>query len=570
MPAGDNLKSVPRRLAFLALALISALPAQFSGLSSTADGSSVYFATTLRLKGAPPLLNGKIYAATQDGVTLFRSQERSAPPASPPCTAGGFSDYVSAETAAGGVVALYYYGNSSGGCSYPVNALATEIVTPAGERILPGLARLSPNGRYAFLYLAATARPGSSFTLSFVDLQTGAQTPVNATNIAPPSFFEYVPSSGGRIVANDGTALLAISTEDNASSRGYILKPGAVPQPFPVSGGLPLLIDAAASKVVYQQQGAVYLLDISTSASTLLVPAGPSPSGLRMSDDARRLIYIANAQVHVLDIPTLTDRALTNDPAKITEAALSADGKAVFAATGIGRLLKINADDGTQTELIGHTPYLAPYNTSVTAGLTKVLNGSGLSDAVYNGTVPLKQYLGNVTMWIGEVKVPMIQLTPNSVTFLPPWNIAPNGATIRMLAEAPGDHTPFYFPEAEGTVTAGLPQAGAIARQDWSQTYVGPINTGEIIHVFAIGFGPVSPEVPPGAAAPAAEPYARLTQPLTCSNADILYAGLAPFAVERVYQLDIRIGPNAGYQKFTCTLGGGAPFIFLTLNIVAP
>jgi hypothetical protein len=35
-----------------------------------------------------------------------------------------------------------------------------------------------------------------------------------------------------------------------------------------------------------------------------------------------------------------------------------------------------------------------------------------------------------------------------------------------------------------------------------------------------------------------------------------------------VYQLDIRIGATPGYQKFTCALGGAAPFIFLTLNIV--
>jgi uncharacterized protein (TIGR03437 family) len=97
---------------------------------------------------------------------------------------------------------------------------------------------------------------------------------------------------------------------------------------------------------------------------------------------------------------------------------------------------------------------------------------------------------------------------------------------------------------------------------------VGPINTGEVIHVYAIGFGPVSPDVPEGAAAPSAEPFARITQTLTCSNAEILYAGLSPGTIERVYQIDIRVGPVAGYQKFTCSLGGSPEFLFLTLNIV--
>ncbi|MCU1233708.1 MAG: hypothetical protein JWP63_1675, partial [Candidatus Solibacter sp.] len=461
---------MPGRFALLAFVLTSPLCAQFSGLSPTPDGSAVYFTATLRLKGAPPLLNGKIYLATQDGVKLFRARDRSAPPAnSPGCTVGGFSDYVSAETAAGGVVALSFAANSISGCSFPTNRFETEIIDSSSDtvipgNVIPGNVRLSANGRYGIVYLAATGRPGSAFTLSLLDRQTGVQTPID---VPAPSFPESVTFGGGRVVANDGTAILGI-TDFSTRSRGYLLKPGADPQPFAVSDGLPLMIDAAASKVVYQRQRAIYLLDLKTLASTLLVPAGQPAFGFRISDDARRLTYIGDAQLHVIDITTLTDRVLTNDPAHITEAALTADGNFAFAVTGTNRLLKINTADGTQTEWIGRTPYFVPFNSSVPAGFTTVLTGGALSDAVYNATVPLKQYLGNVTMWIGDRKVPVIQLTPAGITFLPPWDIAPGGTTIRMLAEAPGDHTPFYFPEAEGTVAAFQPQAGAIARQDWS------------------------------------------------------------------------------------------------------
>jgi uncharacterized protein (TIGR03437 family) len=208
---------------------------------------------------------------------------------------------------------------------------------------------------------------------------------------------------------------------------------------------------------------------------------------------------------------------------------------------------------------------------SLEPGFVATLAGSGLSDTTINGTAPYRDWLGNVTMWIGERKVPVIQLTPGSVSILVPWDIqqqAQNGV-IRIQAEAPGDHTPFYFPEIQTTVSLEtFPRAGAVTDQNWKQFYVGPVNAGAIIHVFAVGFGPVSPEVPEGAAAPSTEPLSRITQSFTCSNAEILYAGLAPFAVERVYQIDIRIGPVAGYQQFTCTLGNSAPFIFLTLNVV--
>jgi hypothetical protein len=158
--------------------ITSTLSAQFSGLSSTADGSSIYFATTLFLRGTPRLLNGKIFVASQDGVSLFRAREPSGPPADAlPCAAGGFAGYLGAETSAAGVVALSYRANSSGGrCSFPVNTFMTEILTDSEDTSLPGIVRLSAGGRYALVYLAATGRPRTSFVLSFLDLRTGAQT----------------------------------------------------------------------------------------------------------------------------------------------------------------------------------------------------------------------------------------------------------------------------------------------------------------------------------------------------------------------------------------------------------
>ena len=558
------------RIAFLAVVFTSSLPAQFSGLSSTADGSSLYFTTTLRLRGSDEPRNGKVFVAAQDAVSLFRAREPAFPPAdSPACAVGGFADYLGAETSAAGVVALSYRANSSAvPCSYQPYGLMTEIVTASGDSNLPGTVRLSAGGRYAIVYNQTSSRPFSPFTLAFLDLQTGAQTPVSGIALTFPETV-LLPGVRGRVIANDGTTLLGIS-DSGAHYRGYLLKPGVDPQPFPADGQ-PLMIDAAASKVLYRTQSSFYLLDLRTLQSTLLGTADQFAFYLNMSDDARRLLFLGNGQVHVLDTSTLLDRALTNDPANVTEAAISGDGKFVHAVTGNGRLLKINVDDGSQIELIGHTPYLAPFaGGPVTPGLTLTLSGSGLSDSVINGTVPLNAWLGNVTMWIGERKVPVVQLTPNSVSIIVPWDIQSDGGSIRIQAEAPGENTPFYFPEVIATLgTILYPVAGPIARQDWTQTYVGPINTGEIIHLFAIGFGPVFPEVPLGAAAPAAEPFSRLTQSLTCSNAEILYAGLAPFAVERVYQIDIRIGPTPGYQKFTCSLGGAAPFLFLTLNIVS-
>src|SRR5258708_8444714 len=82
-----------RGTVLLAVLLAPSLSAQFAGLASTADGSSLYFVSTLRLKGAAQPLNGKIFVAGPDGVKLFRAREREgtgAPPGTSPCKVAGF------------------------------------------------------------------------------------------------------------------------------------------------------------------------------------------------------------------------------------------------------------------------------------------------------------------------------------------------------------------------------------------------------------------------------------------------------------------------------------------------
>ena len=550
----------PYRTAAFALLLSAIANAQFSGLSSTEAGSSLYFVSTLRLRGAAEPLNGKVFIASTDGVQLFRLREPAGVPlGSPLCSVGGFQDYLGAESAAAGVTALFYRAEALS-CSYPPYTLRTQVLTPSGESELPGIARVSANGTWSIVYSPRTGRLYDGLDVTFFNLQTRSRTDVA---VAVPGFPHpvLVPYTGGRVIANDGTALLAF---DNG---GYLLKPNSAPVAFPVQDGVPLVISADASRVVYRKQD-IYLLDMHTKSSTLLIPAVDHTSGYSICDDGTRVTFLRDGQVHVIDTVTLNDRALTNDAGQITEATISGDGGTLYAATSLGGLLMIDANSGNAITLIGRTPYLNPIRPmSLMRGMAPIFTGSALSDSTIRGTPPFNPWLDQVTTWIGETKVPLIELTPTSLRLLVPWNL-PAGPT-RVVAEITGDRTPFDFPEVAVDIPpAGIPVAGAIARQDWTQTFVGPINTGEIIHVYAAGLGPVSPEPPPGAAAPSTEPLARITQPLTCTNAKVLYAGLAPGAVERVYQVDIRIGPTPGYQKFTCTLGGSEPFVFLTLNVV--
>jgi hypothetical protein len=148
------------RIGIAAVLLPAAVLAQFSGLSTTSDGSSLYFVSTLRLKGTAEPLNGKVFVALNGGVALYRARKRASPPAgAPSCAVGGFRNYVRAETATDGVVALFYRSDSVGGCSFPPFALSTQLRTPAREiTVVSDIARISPGGRYAIIYSPVTAR----------------------------------------------------------------------------------------------------------------------------------------------------------------------------------------------------------------------------------------------------------------------------------------------------------------------------------------------------------------------------------------------------------------------------
>ena len=88
------------------------------------------------------------------------------------------------------------------------------------------------------------------------------------------------------------------------------------------------------------------------------------------------------------------------------------------------------------------------------------------------------------------------------------------------------------------TLFFGLPKLVASAHQDFSGLITSnqPARPGEIIHLYASGFGPVTPPVPDGASPPATH-LSRTVNPVTCGALDasgnlipftLLFAGLAP------------------------------------------
>jgi uncharacterized protein (TIGR03437 family) len=492
-------------------------------------------------------------------VRLFRQRDQIDPAPgsqSPTCIVGTFYSFESAEVSADGrTIAAGGRLSHAGYCNGYL--LGTDLIAPGGDRDLAGHVRLSPGGRYAIA--DTTSGPFTSATLAFLDLQTGSQTPIQLPSALGP--YQATFPGGGRTIADDGTAVFSYF------NSSYIARPGQPLAPFPVPNAQPIAIDASGTKVLYGVDGTVRLLDLGNQQDQLVLADSVGVAG--MSDDATRVLFLRGGQYFVIQTDGTGMRALPGASTGIANAILSGNGKVVYEAAG-GRLLKIAADTGDQVEIIGRTPYITQSGGYANAGTASLVAGGGFAEQSSAANPPFPQSLGNVSVRIGGRPAPVTQVTPTSVGFLVPWDAVAPGAPVQadIVVEANGVHSPFDFPVSQIQVN-NTPLAGPIVHQNWdgAVTIANPPYAGEIVHVYAVGLGPVSPDVPEGAAAPAAEPLARLATPMTCANATVLYAGLAPGAVERIYQVDLRLDAD-GYRQFHCSLASVSDFIFLTLLVL--
>jgi uncharacterized protein (TIGR03437 family) len=534
---------------------------QYISFSSNRSGSDLYFLTNLRLKGSGQNIEQKAFVMREGVVQLVR--ERDVIPVTPETQCEpDFLNYERIEASESGTVGLVFLSAQGTGCLLQ----QSELLSRAGISVVNGRVGLSSQGRYAVAF-EGTPRRSAPLSAFLLDLKTGTRQQISDPN-DPPIYFSPYGETSLRVIADDGNVLLSRTQK----GRTLIVAPDGSVRQLDLSDVIPLSLNASGKRVLYAVgTGGVGIYEVETGARRIVIPSVYSNRIWQWSDDGRLILYLGEQQeARLIDVETGVDRVVASDPKLIGTGTISGDGRIVYVSTLDGRILRVSVESGGTTELIGRTPWLAPMGRFffLTPGFAPTLSGSGLSEVELQGQPPFQAFLGNLTMWIGERKVPVIELKPRSVRFLVPWDLA--GESGHVLAEVPGERTPFDFPAIFARWTTPQPQTGAVYRQDWTQTYSGPVFTGEVIHVYATGLGPVSPEPAEGDRAPSSEPFARITKKLTCSNAEILYAGLSPGTVERVYQVDLRIGPTAGYQKFQCQLDGGQPFTFLTLNVIAP
>src|SRR5579862_4399598 len=140
-----------RSLFILAFTGACIASAQFSGLSATADGSRVYFSSTLRLRGTTESFNDKIFELDSGGPSLFQARDPGPQVFNTPTE---FYNLVAPQVADdGSVLAFTGTGPCRGTGTYCLTAQIAQgtVVDSTGQEILRvfGYVNISPSGRWA-------------------------------------------------------------------------------------------------------------------------------------------------------------------------------------------------------------------------------------------------------------------------------------------------------------------------------------------------------------------------------------------------------------------------------------
>ena len=538
----------------------AAAPAQFSSLAVTDDGSQVWFATNLRLVSELPQNPGS-------GAAIYRLANGAIQRVAGPVTAVDPLPYHyyavgnPQPSTDGSVFAYTLFDNCGGGSAcitFPLTS--TSFVAIGGQWLdvapLTGTAQVSRNGRYVLnaQYIWTIAAVPYTQTVQLHDLQGG-------TTVQPPS----MPSNARQALTSDGR-VLGLDPRTHAltiwsAQSTQTLQPAEVPSSA--------IWNDAGSRIVYEAPVGVPIhlraLDPATGRDILLasLPAGSTTRfGESISNDAAEVLYLAEpaagqpAQAWIVHPDGTGARQLTSFASGVDEAVLSGDGRTAIAVTG-GRLVSIDAAGGAVQELIPVTPTcsIGPGPASLAPGTLFPLYGTALDGG------PLR---------LNGSPVPLVSVSTSLLWFQVPWEASPGTtATLTLDSASPfagcsiqlpiTGRSPYFFTTNTGTLVIHQDFSGLVTPQS-------PAQPGEVVTLYALGLGGVTPQPATGAVTPLS-PLFPLDWPFGCYQGpewqsgtalDVPFAGLAPGMVG-IYQVNLRLPdplPSGNSLSFNCGTPG--------------
>jgi uncharacterized protein (TIGR03437 family) len=512
-------------MAALPIVLLAPVRAQFSGLSSTDDGSRVYFASPLRQRGTNQFLWSKIFRIDANGAALVAQVARSSPV--PPTNA-----YVLDQPQVTGDGRLLLYRGkldcvAGSSCFLSEQHSTTLLDTTTSQISYAGPnASISRNGRYLASY-----NSGNVFDPQFSLIDRSSNT---------TTLFQDKLAPATVSIASDGTTVLTFSNMLQLIRAGTrTTMAGAY-----VAAAV---IDDAATTIVYESGKRLFVMDLKSSRTQELGPGDRDSFQATLSADGHWVAYLSTlgttAQVFYSRLDGTNWKQLTARSDGIVEATLSGDGTTVFAITADGSMLQIDTTTGNTTILVGPTPAVnsVQFTTPTTPGSLTSIQGSRLD---------------NASIGIAGLAAPILSRSANEILFQVPWETPPSADAVTIS----GGGAPYFEIAIKLSLQAFAPQLIYLPPDpttgiqpiaihiDWESpvTSKNPAAPGEIVHLYLTGGGPVNPPVATGVPAPL-QPLSPITTPFyvtTLENVeqplDVLYFGLAPGLVG-VWQMDVML-----------------------------
>jgi hypothetical protein len=368
----------------VAAATVSPLWPQFADLATDRFGSRVVFSSALSLRSEERKDWPKIFEADGGGARSLVVREPEYDFPAPVQKEPAFFRLRAPElTSDGGTLGWLGERSCRFGCAaYETYSTSVRRIDGSSGGYF-GKMRISANGLWGYNY--GWTALGTPLVESIYEMKGTAAYAVGRR----PS---GTPHAGRRMVANDGTVVLA------SGESVLIARPGRPLAEATVGGGAAeAVVDDCGRFAVWESGGElpfIGVLDLYSLTSIVAVAAEEGCSLPALSEDGATLMFLSRAnwearndglrmQVWLMDLPTGVLRQVTSDAAGVAEATISGDGRVVFAVTLDGRLLRVDTGSLDAETWVAATPFAASAaEVQTSPGARFALTGRGLAAAL--------------------------------------------------------------------------------------------------------------------------------------------------------------------------------------------
>jgi uncharacterized protein (TIGR03437 family) len=467
-----------------------------------------------------------------------------------------------------GLAAQDYYGTvtltPSDQTHPPVSIAVVLSIVPAGAAAPPGV---SPGG-LVFLSVPGTSPTPQSFSISNLTSKTIT---FSGTAAATPNWFDFNPKSG--TVGPGQTAPITVAPATSALTAGVY--PATIQLTFQDGStqtvDLLLVISPGGGTVTKRAVAPrasgctpTKLLPVFTSiGSGFTTPvAWPTAIVVQVVDDCANLINAGSVTVSFSDgDPPLALLATGNGnwtgtwvPTNNVMSAFEVRADAQSQQLSGSKQISGEAASNPNVPIVGAVVSSGDYTSSPAQGLLVSIFGSALADGKAGASgLPLLDQLGSTSVVVSGMQLPLLYVSAGQINVLIPYDLALNAPHQLLVLRGgaisvPAPITVFDSEPAILATNGGGSGQGVIFKVDAQGNSLladadNQATAGDVLVMYCVGLGAVSPAVTAGDAAPG-NPASKATELVSVTiggkAATVQFAGLSPGSAG-LYQVNVTV-----------------------------